>query len=148
MSDKITNNTSCYKLGFEPDYVIPKDVYKQAYSGLLKGLMQIYTMTYSNIENFEYIGKAKEALQLMSSRPDIRIILWSSTYNKNKYILQLYKDNINIDAFNRNIQDIQNTDIACFNEKPFFSIGIDNAFGFDPENDWEEVIEALNKNRL
>ena len=108
----------------------------------------IFKGTYSNIENFEYIGKAKEALQLMSSRPDIRIILWSSTYNKNKYILQLYKDNINIDAFNRNIQDIQNTDIACFNEKPFFSIGIDNAFGFDPENDWEEVIEALNKNRL
>lgn len=108
----------------------------------------IFKGTYSNVENFEYIGKAKEALQLMSAREDIKIILWSSTYSKNKYILQLYKDNINIDAFNRNIQDIQNTDIACFNEKPFFSIGIDNAFGFDPENDWEEVIEALNKNRL
>lgn len=108
----------------------------------------IFKGTYSNVENFEYIGKAKEALQLMSAREDIKIILWSSTYSKNKYILQLYKDNINIDAFNRNIQDIQNTDIACFNEKPFFSIGIDNAFGFEAENDWEEVIEALNKNRL
>lgn len=37
----------------EKDYVIPKDVYKKTYSGLLKGLMQIYTMTYNNIENKE-----------------------------------------------------------------------------------------------
>ena len=41
----------------EHDYVIPKDVYKQAYSGLLKGLMQIYTMTYSNIENKEIFNE-------------------------------------------------------------------------------------------
>ena len=66
----------------------------------------IFKATYSNTENFEYLGKAKEALQLMSSRPDIKIILWSSTFNKTKYILQLYKDNIIIDGFNKNIEGI------------------------------------------
>lgn len=108
----------------------------------------IFKATYSNVEDFEYIGKAKEALQLMSTRPDIKIILWSSTFNKSKYILQLYKDNINIDAFNKNVQGIENTDIACFDQKPFFNVGIDNSFGFEAETDWEEVIKSLNNNQL
>jgi len=108
----------------------------------------IFKGTYSEIENFEYLGKAKEALQLMSARKDIKIILWSSTFNKRKYLLQLHKDNINIDTFNRNIIGIENTEIACFDEKPFFSVGIDNAFGFDAETDWEEVIKSLNNNQL
>lgn len=108
----------------------------------------IFKATYSEIENFEYLGKAKEALQLMSARPDIKIILWSSTFSKNKYILKLYHDNINIDAFNGNIDEIENTEIACFYEKPYFNVGIDNAFGFDPETDWEEVIKSLNNNQL
>lgn len=108
----------------------------------------IFKATYTDDEKFEYLGKAKEALQLMSKRPDIKIILWSSTFNQIKYILQLYKDNIIIDAFNKNVQGIENTDIACFDQKPFFSVGIDNAFGFDPETDWEEVIKSLNNNQL
>lgn len=108
----------------------------------------IFKATYTDDEKFEYLGKAKEALQLMSARKDIRIILWSSTFDKSKYILQLYKDNINIDAFNRNINGIENTEIACFYEKPYFNVGIDNAFGFDAETDWEEVIKSLNNNQL
>lgn len=108
----------------------------------------IFKGTYSEIENFEYLGKAKEALQLMSARKDIKIILWSSTFNKGKYLLQLHKDNINIDTFNKNIIGIENTEIACFDEKPFFSVGIDNAFGFDAETDWAEVIKSLNNNQL
>ena len=108
----------------------------------------IFKGTYSEIENFEYLGKAKDALQLMSARKDIKIILWSSTFNKCKYLLQLHKDNIHIDAFNKNIVMIENTEIACFDEKPYFNVGIDNAFGFDAETDWEEIIKSLNNNKL
>ena len=63
----------------------------------------IFKATYSKEENYEYIGKAKDALQVMSARKDIKIILWSSTFSKIQYILQLDKDNIIVDAFNRNI---------------------------------------------
>ena len=108
----------------------------------------IFKGSFGGPENYEYLGKAKEALQIMSARPDIKIILWSSTFSKSKYILHLWKDNINCDAFNRNIQGIENTNIACFDEKPFFSVGIDNAFGFEPETDWEEVIKSLNENKI
>ena len=103
----------------------------------------IFKGTFSQTENYEYLGKSKETLQLMSNCKDIKIILWSSTFKKNNYIMQLHKDNINVDAFNKNIEGIQNTEIACFDEKPFFNVGIDNAFGFDPENDWQLIYDYL-----
>lgn len=92
-----------------------------------------------------FIGKAKDALQVMSARKDIKIILWSSTFSKIQYILQLDKDNIIVDAFNRNIDGIENTEIACFDEKPYFNVGIDNAFGFDPERDWDDIYNYLSQ---
>ena len=105
----------------------------------------IFKATYSKEENYEYIGKAKDALQVMSARKDIKIILWSSTFSKIKYILQLDKDNIIVDAFNRNIDGIENTEIACFDEKPYFNVGIDNAFGFEPERDWDDIYNYLSQ---
>lgn len=105
----------------------------------------IFKATYSKEENYEYIGKAKDALQVMSARKDIKIILWSSTFSKVQYILQLDKDNIIVDAFNRNIDGIENTGIACFDEKPYFNVGIDNAFGFEPERDWDDIYNYLSQ---
>ena len=105
----------------------------------------IFKATYSKEENYEYIGKAKDALQVMSARKDIKIILWSSTFSKIQYILQLDKDNIIVDAFNRNIDGIENTGIACFDEKPYFNVGIDNAFGFEPERDWDDIYNYLSQ---
>ena len=105
----------------------------------------IFKATYSKEENYEYIGKAKDALQVMSARKDIKIILWISTFSKVQYILKLDKDNIIIDAFNRNIDGIENTGIACFDEKPYFNVGIDNAFGFEPERDWDDIYNYLSK---
>lgn len=105
----------------------------------------IFKATYSKEENYEYIGKAKDALQVMSARKDIKIILWSSTFSKIQYILKLDKDNIIVDAFNRNIDGIENTEIACFDEKPYFNVGIDNAFGFDPERDWDDIYNYLSQ---
>lgn len=105
----------------------------------------IFKATYSKEENYEYIGKAKDALQVMSARKDIKIILWSSTFSKVQYILKLDKDNIIVDAFNRNIDGIENTGIACFDEKPYFNVGIDNAFGFEPERDWDDIYNYLSQ---
>lgn len=105
----------------------------------------IFKATYSKEDNYEYIGKAKDALQVMSARKDIKIILWSSTFSKIQYILRLDKDNIIVDAFNRNIDGIENTEIACFDEKPYFNVGIDNAFGFDPERDCDDIYHYLSQ---
>lgn len=110
----------------------------------------IFKASFNKFENYEYLGKAKEALQLMTSRKDVRMILWSSTYIDKlaDYMYKMSDDYICFDAVNKNIKGIENTDIAYFDEKPFFSVGIDNAFGFEAETDWEEVIKSLNQNKL
>ena len=54
----VDNYLETYEVGnmlssLEKDYIIPKDAFKTAYSGLLKSLMQVYAMTYNSIENKE-----------------------------------------------------------------------------------------------
>ena len=52
----ISNYLNEYETGnmlssLENDYVIPKDTYKTAYEGMLKGLLQAYIMSYSSVDN-------------------------------------------------------------------------------------------------
>ena len=107
----------------------------------------IFKGTYSEEENFEYLGKAKETLQLMSAMPNIKLVLWSSSY-KDKlgdYIVYMSHDNIDFDAINENIEGISNTKLACFDDKLYFNVGIDNAFGFEPETNWGKIYNYLIK---
>lgn len=108
----------------------------------------IFKGTYSEEENFEYLGKAKEALQLMTRMPNIKMILWSSSYPEKlrDYRMHMLWDDIEFDAINENIEGIENTKLACFDKKLYFNVGIDNAFGFDPEQDWEKIYNYLIKN--
>ena len=53
------------------------------------------------------------------------------------------EDNIFWDAVNSNFVETQNTELACFDKKLYFSVGIDNAFGFEPEKDWEDIYKYL-----
>ena len=105
----------------------------------------IFKATWDAPENYEWLGKAKETLQLMTKMPNIKMILWSSSYISRlvNYIDEFTKNDICFDAINENIEGTTNTKIACFDEKPYFSVGIDNAFGFDPENDWEDIYNYL-----
>ena len=105
----------------------------------------IFKGTYSEEENFEYLGKAKEALQLMTRMPNIKMILWSSSYPEKlrDYRMHMLWDDIEFDAINENIEGIENTKLACFDKKLYFNVGIDNAFGFDPERDWNNIYNYL-----
>ena len=107
----------------------------------------IFKGTYSIEENFEYLGKAKEALQLMTRMPNIKMILWSSSYSYKlrDYITHMSWDDIEFDAINENIEGIENTELACFDKKLYFNVGIDNAFGFDAEKDWDHIYNYLSQ---
>lgn len=107
----------------------------------------IFKGTYSEAENYEYLGKAKEALQLMTKIPNIKMILWSSSYPKklSDYIIYMSHDDIDFDAINENIEGIENTKLACFDKKLYFNVGIDNAFGFDAERDWNDIYNYLSQ---
>ena len=105
----------------------------------------IFKACWDNPENYEYLGKAKEALQLMTRMPNIKMILWSSSYPEKlrDYRMHMLWDDIEFDAINENIEGIENTKLACFDKKLYFNVGIDNAFGFDPERDWNNIYNYL-----
>ena len=105
----------------------------------------IFKACWNGPEYYEYLGKAKETLQLMTKMPNIKLILWSSTYDDKllEYIHRMSEDNIFWDAVNSNLPDTQNTKLACFDKKLYFSVGIDNAFGFEPEKDWNNIYNYL-----
>jgi len=99
---------------------------------------------YENEEKYDYFPMAKEALQELSQRPDICLILWSGCYPEkiNNYLEQFARDGIIFDYANEN-PEVSNTTLSCFDDKLYFNVGIDDKFGFEAEKDWTEVIEVL-----
>lgn len=103
----------------------------------------IFEACWDNDETFKYFPYAKETLKRMSDREDIKMVLWSSSYPEKlaEYIKKFEEDNIHFDYVNRFIAC--NTRTGCFDDKMFFNVGIDNAFGFEPETDWEILFNYL-----
>lgn len=94
---------------------------------------------------YEWINEdAKECLQLISKLPESKIILWSSCYFKDfSNICNLFrKEHIDVYYLNEN-PEIKNTKTGNFNEKFYFSVGIDDKFGFDFDTDWKLIYEYL-----
>lgn len=108
----------------------------------------IFTPSYLKEEKYEFYPYAKEALQLLSKDPNIKLILWtSSTYqaaldygvifNRNK----IYFDYLNCNPeVERQPTDPETLDLSS---KYYFNIGIDDKFGFEPETDWKIIYEYL-----
>ena len=108
----------------------------------------IFKPSYLNEEKYEFYPYAKEALQLLSKDPNIKLILWtSSTYqaaldygvvfNRNK----IYFDYLNCNPeVERQSTDPETLDLSS---KYYFNIGIDDKFGFEPETDWKTIYEYL-----
>jgi hypothetical protein len=91
-----------------------------------------------NAETFNYFPLAKKTLQLMSERDDVCLILWTSSWDDTAnatYKTHFQKEKINFTWLNEN-PECQNTDLACFNKKFYFSVGIDDRCGFNANIDW------------
>jgi len=104
----------------------------------------IFEACYYNNEEYKWFPFAKESLDIMSSSNRISLILWSSTYlDKLRNYLEFFKKNgIRFDQINKNAEE-NNTSLSCFDEKPYFNVGIDDKFGFDGENDWKIIYDFL-----
>jgi len=83
-----------------------------------------------------WLNGAKEALQFLSLRKDIKLILYTCSHNNEiaQYI-KWFKDNsiVFIDA-NRN-GEVPNTALGCYDNKPYFNLLFDDKAGF-VESDW------------
>ena len=99
---------------------------------------------YDDEETYDYFPLAKRALQMMSSRNDICLILWSSCHRNKlmEYSQHFLDDGIKFDYINEN-PEVENTRLQNFEEKLYMNVGLDDKFGFDAETDWEVICRVL-----
>ncbi len=103
----------------------------------------------SNYEQggYEWINDlCVEALQIISQRPETKIILWSSVYEQEKIAIAEFfnKQAIPVWGFNQNPWE-NNTSVSCFDEKFYFSVLLDDKAGFDPDQDWQAIINYFKR---
>lgn len=108
----------------------------------------IFVPSYLNKENYEFYPYAKEALQILSKDPNIKLILWTSSTNQAvlDYEVVFNRNEIYFDHLNCNPEvERQPTDPETLDlsSKYYFNIGIDDKFGFEPETDWKTIYEYL-----
>jgi hypothetical protein len=99
---------------------------------------------YDDEETYDYFPSAKEVLQTMTLRDDICLILWSSCHRDKlkEYARHFLDDGIRFDYINEN-PEVGNTHLQNFEEKLYMNVGLDDKFGFDAENDWDNVRQVL-----
>lgn len=98
-----------------------------------------------HVNRQEFISpNCEEVLQWFSTRKDIKIILWTSSFSiETAHLIEwLAVKGINIDYVNRNPECV-NTKYADFTHKPYFNILIDDKAGFEPETDWRAIKTTL-----
>jgi len=93
-----------------------------------------------SVKDVVYYPYAKETLQLLSNRQDIKTILWTSSYPDELEIYKKYfkKDNIKFDFIGEN-PDINNEkgSFGYYKDKHYFNVLADDKCGFEPERDWK-----------
>lgn len=92
---------------------------------------------YNSDTEFEFYSHAKETLQIISKRPDIVMIIYTSSYPEQIKIYNKFfkKNKIFFDYFNENPEQIDNA-YGYYKNKPYFDIYLEDKAGFNPEFDW------------
>lgn len=106
------------------------------------------TIVYGNYKSdelpTEYIANAKEILQYMSNRNDIVLMLYtcSHPHEIEKYFEFFKNDGIYFKYANEN-PDVPNTELGCYDRKPYFNILLEDKAGFNAETDWTIIYEYI-----
>lgn len=103
----------------------------------------ILKSTYDSCK-YEFVNEsAKHAMRMLSERPEVVIIIWSSTYVYDfhtKINAFLESEGIVFDFINENPLEHSNS-YADFGQKFYFSVLLDDKAGFDPDVDWDRIIQ-------
>jgi hypothetical protein len=98
----------------------------------------IFKPSFDKEETYQYYPMAKQCLQELSKNPRVKLILWSSCFPEKltAYLNKFKEDGIHFAYANEN-PECSNSSYACFWQKFYFDIGIDDRFGFDANKDWK-----------
>jgi hypothetical protein len=109
----------------------------------------ILVPSFDEEENFIFYEYAKEVLQELTKRSDIKLIMWTSTYPERigMYLQKFEEEGIHFDYVNSN-PEMQNSSFGCFDTKFYFDVVIDDKSGFNAKKDWEKIwFMVLNDNK-
>lgn len=98
--------------------------------------------TYGSAASLTFYNKCLTALYKLSKNPRVRLILFTSSYPaaiKDLYA-ELDEMGIRFDYWNCN-PEVSNTEYGDFSKKFYYDVLLDDKAGFDPEVDWEEIIQ-------
>jgi len=91
-----------------------------------------------------YYPYAKETLQLMSEREDIKLIMFTSSYPDEIKIYQetFEKDDIHFDFINENpdVSDAKGS-FGYYYDKPYFNVLLEDKSGFKPDVVWKYLYD-------
>lgn len=104
----------------------------------------IFKSTYKKDNVFEYYPGAKEVLKYLSTRDDIKLILWTCSHPS--YIDSLFKNcvfnHIYFDYVNEN-PEVETNELSNFSQKFYFDVVLDDKAGFNPETDWWKLFDLI-----
>ncbi len=97
----------------------------------------------SRIEFYPY---AKESLQFLSNRDDVRLIMSTSSYPEElKIYRKVFAENNIVFGYENENLEINEKHFGYYNDKWYFNILFEDKAGFDPEEMWEGVYNTVLK---
>lgn len=102
--------------------------------------------THKKDVHFEFYTGAEDALKYLSTRDDLKLIIYTSSHKA--YIESLIEffleHHIYFDFVNEN-PEVESNVISDFDDKFHFDILLDDKAGFNGDTDWKPLIEAIEK---
>ncbi|HPI82747.1 MAG TPA: hypothetical protein PK122_05970 [Candidatus Paceibacterota bacterium] len=101
-----------------------------------------------NEDHMEFYPYAKEALQKISKRSDIIMILWTCSYPHEiqKYIEFFKNHGIHFHHINENPRISSNMgNFGYYEQKFYFNVLFEDKAGFQAESEWKEVYTLMKK---
>ena len=104
---------------------------------------------YSHALADEFYPFAEEALVALSRQSDVLLYMYSCTPSilKDMYNTMLRSKGIHIYPSPKDVHalmDVQASLYQSFNDKPYFNVLLEDKAGFDPNHDWEVLLNYLN----
>lgn len=96
--------------------------------------------------NMVYYPYAKETLLLLSNRPDIKLIMSTSSYPEEIefYNKSFIENGIVFDYINKNPEiDSSKGSFGYYDDKYYLNVLLDDKAGFCPETDWKQIYNLL-----